>query len=369
MQPQLAQEIEEATRKEFPEGIPAFGTDALRFTFCALASTGRDIRFDMKRVEGYRNFTNKIWNAARYVCMQIEQSDIDLNSGETIVNDAAKWILSRLSRTIEKIHSAFDEYRFDWIAQALYEFTWNEYCDWYLELTKPTLFGQNTSEAEKRGALKVLIQVLEKILLLSHPLIPYITEEIWQTIKPYTGKMGPSIMLESYPQFESEHCAPKIEADISWLQQIILAIRNIRGEMQISPAKSIPLLLRHPDSSTKERFQHYQGYVQFLAKIETISWLSPEDPTPTAATAVVEELEILIPMAGLIDQQAELSRLQKEVGKLEKELLSLNGRLNNPHFVDKAPAEVVQKERLRATELSETLATLQSKMDVIAQLS
>ena len=369
MQPHLAKGIEEATRKDFPEGIPAFGTDALRFTFCALASTGRDIRFDMKRVEGYRNFTNKIWNAARYVCLQIEQSEIDLQAGEQIQNDAAKWILSRLSHTIEKIHSAFAEYRFDWIAQALYEFTWNEYCDWFLELTKPTLFGKQASEAEKRGSLNVLIQVLEKILLLSHPIMPYITEEIWQTIKPYTQKTGDSIMLEPYPKTEARHLAPKIEADISWLQQIILAIRNIRGEMQISPAKMIPLLLRSPEKSAEQRFQHYQHYVQFLAKIESITWLSAQDTAPTAATAVVEELEILIPMAGLIDQQAELSRLQKEVGKLEKELNSLNGRLNNPHFVDKAPPEVVKKERHRATELSETLATLQSKMDVITQLS
>ncbi len=368
MQPQLAKEIEETTRKEYPDGIPAFGTDALRFTFCALASTGRDIRFDMKRVEGYRNFTNKIWNAARYVCLQIEQSGIDLHTGEVIQNDAAKWIVSRLARTVEKIHSAFSEYRFDWIAQALYEFTWNEYCDWFLELTKPTLFGEHCTEAEKRGSLQVLISVLEKILLLSHPLMPFITEEIWQTIKPYTGKTGDSIMLESYPKTEEKQIDDPIESDIQWLQQIILAIRNIRGEMQISPAKTIPLLLRHPDQKVEQRFTRYQHYVQFLAKIESVSWLNPETPTPTAATAVVEELEISIPMAGLIDQQAELSRLQKEVAKLQKELSSLNGRLNNPHFVEKAPPEVVTKERHRATELSETLATLHSKMELIETL-
>jgi valyl-tRNA synthetase len=368
MQPQLAKEIEDTTRKEFPEGIPAFGTDALRFTFCALASTGRDIRFDMKRVEGYRNFTNKIWNAARYVCLQIEQSGIDLHTGEEIQNDASQWILSRLSRTVEKVHSAFAEYRFDWIAQSLYEFTWNEYCDWFLELTKPTLFGSQASEAEKRGSLRALITVLEKILLLCHPLMPYITEEIWQTIKPYTGKTGHSIMLESYPQVEAQHINLNIEADVTWLQQIILGIRNIRGEMQISPAKTIPLLLRHPRQKTQDRFQHYQHYVQFLAKIDSITWLTAESTAPNAATAVVDELEILIPMAGLIDKQAELLRLQKEIGKLEKELTSLNGRLNNAHFVDKAPPEVVSKERHRATELNETLATLQTKMDLIAEL-
>lgn len=368
MQPHLAKEIEVTTRTEFPEGIPAFGTDALRFTFCALASTGRDIRFDMKRVEGYRNFTNKIWNAARYVCMQIDQSELDLHEGEQIHNDAAKWILSRLSRTVEKIQSAFDEYRFDWIAQALYEFTWNEYCDWYLELTKPTLFSPLASEAEKRGSLNVLILVLENILLLSHPLMPYITEEIWQTIKPHTQKKGASIMLEPYPKLNPEWINTGIETDITWLQQIILAIRNIRGEMQISPAKVIPLMLRHPLPKTQQRFQQYQHYVLFLAKIEAITWLDDQSPTPHAATAVVDELQILIPMAGLIDKQAELLRLQKEVAKLEKELTSLQGRLGNAHFVDKAPPEVVSKERLRANELTETLSTLQSKMSLIATL-
>jgi valyl-tRNA synthetase len=368
MQPHLIKEIEASTRRDFPEGIPAFGTDALRFTFCALASTGRDIRFDMKRVEGYRNFTNKIWNATRYIGMQIEQSGLDLHNGEQIQNDAAKWILSRLNRTIEKIHSAFAEYRFDWIAQALYEFTWNEFCDWYLELTKPTLFGANASEAEKRGSLNTLITVLENILLLAHPIMPYITEELWQTLKPYTAKTGHSIMLESYPQAHQQQINTQIETDIDWLQHIIVAIRNIRGEMQISPAKSIPLLLRHPQEKTQTRFQHYQHYVQFLAKVDTITWLNAQSPAPHAATAVVDELEILIPMAGLIDKQAELSRLQKEVSKLEKELGSLQGRLNNAHFVDKAPPEVVGKERTRASELAETLATLQNKMEIIAEL-
>lgn len=368
MQPQLATEIEKTTRKEFPEGIPAFGTDALRFTFCALASTGRDIRFDMKRVEGYRNFTNKIWNAARYICLQLEQSDINLHSGEVFQNDASQWILSRLSHTIQKIDHAFSEYRFDWIAQSLYEFTWNEFCDWYLELTKPTLFSKDASEAEKRGSLLTLITVLEKILRLCHPLMPFITEEIWQTIKHYLNKTNASIMLESYPQAEDQHINPKIESDIAWLQNIIIAIRNIRGEMQISPGKSIPLLLRHPDKNTQPRFEHYKHYVQFLAKVDSITWLNKESSAPHAATAVVEELEILIPMADLIDKQAELSRLQKEVLKIEKELTSLNGRLNNANFVDKAPPEVVHKEKLRATELTETLATLQNKMELISDL-
>ncbi len=368
MQPQLAEEIEKTTRKEFPDGIPAFGTDALRFTFCALASTGRDIRFDMKRVEGYRNFTNKLWNATRYICLQIEQSDIDLLSGEHTQNGPAQWILSRLSHTIQKVNHAFSEYRFDWIAQSLYEFIWNEFCDWFLELTKPTLFSKEVSEAEKRGSLLTLITVLEKILRLCHPLMPFITEELWQNIKQHLNKTNPSIMLESYPLAEVNHVNPKIESDIAWLQNIIIAIRNIRGEMQISPAKSIPLLVRHPDKSVQNRFEQYQQYVHFLAKIDSTTWLDQESTAPQAATAVVEELEILIPMAGLIDKQAELSRLQKEMLKIEKELVSLNGRLNNVNFVDKAPPDVVQKEKLRATELSDTLATLQNKMELISEL-
>ncbi len=367
MQPQLAEEIAKNTRDEFPNGIAAHGTDALRFTYCALASTGRDIRFDLGRIEGYRNFTNKIWNAARYVIMQVENSGINLHAEAFEINPAAEWIMSRLTHTITKIHTHFADYRFDWIAQAIYEFTWNEYCDWYLELTKPTLFGE-ASLAEKRGTLKTLITVLETLMLIAHPIMPYITEEIWQSLKPFTGKMGDSIMLESYPQADNSLIKPEIETHFTWLQQIILAIRNIRGEMQISPAKSITVLLRHPNPETQTRFKQYELYVRFLAKVEHIEWLTADVIPPHSATAVVAELEILIPMAGLIDKSAEMARLEKEIGKLTKELTGIQGRLNNPKFIDKAPAEVVVKEQSRAHELTDIVSTLQMKMSKIAEL-
>jgi len=367
MQPQLAEKIADQTRDEFPNGIAAHGTDALRFTYCALASTGRDIRFDLGRIEGYRNFTNKIWNASRYVTMQIEQSGIDLHTGPHEFNIAARWITSRLMHTINKVTTHFADYRFDWIAQALYEFTWNEYCDWYLELTKPTLYGEASVE-EKRGTLRTLIFVLETLLKLMHPLMPYITEEIWQAFKPFTGKTGDSIMLEPYPQADPSFINDHIETDISWLQNIILAIRNIRGEMQISPAKSITLLLRHPDPEIKARFSIYEIYVRFLAKVEHVEWLSQDAIPPHSATAVFAELEILIPMAGLIDKDAEMARLEKELNKLIKELTGIEGRLNNPKFIDKAPADVVDKEQLRAHELKDIVSTLQSKMTKIAEL-
>lgn len=367
MQPQLAKSIDENTREEFPQGIAAHGTDALRFTFCALASTGRDIRFDLGRIEGYRNFTNKIWNATRYVMMQIEQSGIDLHSGEHDFNIAARWITSRLMHTVSKVHTHFADYRFDWIAQAIYEFTWNEFCDWYLELTKPTLFGDASIE-EKRGTLRTLIFVLETLMRLTHPLMPYITEEIWQALKPFTGKTGESIMLEAYPQADPSFVNDIIEADIAWLQTIILAIRNIRGEMQISPAKTITLLVRHPDPAVKARLGLYEMYIAFLAKVEHIEWLEPDAIPPHSATAVVNELEILIPMAGLIDKAAEMARLEKEIMKLSKELTSIQGRLNNPKFIDKAPADVVTKEQSRAHELTDIVSTLQTKMTKIAEL-
>ncbi len=369
MQPQLASKIDKATRRQFPEGIAPYGTDALRFTYYSLASTGRDIKFDIGRIEGYRNFCNKIWNAARYVLMNCENQDCGINSELPMeLSLADRWIIGKLEETTAAVARAVGNYRFDFASQALYEFVWNEYCDWYLELSKPVLWDDNAAEAAKRGTRHTLLQVLEKMLRLLHPFMPFITEEIWQTVGAMAGRTGPTIMLQPYPEAGEKGVDSVANADIEWLKGVIVGIRNIRGEMNIAPGRELPVLFRNGDQRDQKRLEDNAQFLKKLAKLADITWLSAGDEAPVAATTLVGELEILVPMAGLIDKDAELQRLGREIDKLEKDLARIKGKLGNASFVDKAPAEVVAKEKEKMDAQQQALETLQEQQRQIGQL-
>jgi len=353
MQPHLAEKIEKATRKEFPEGIPSYGTDALRFTFASLASTGRDIRLDPGRIDGYRNFCNKLWNAARFVLMNTEEQDCGISGGEIAYSQADKWILSRFNQVAASTSDAIENYRFDHAAQEIYDFTWNEYCDWYLELSKISL--QSDDAALQRGTRQTLLKVLESILRLAHPIMPFITEEIWQRVAPLAGIEADTIMLQAYPEFDASQVDEEAIAAIEWTKAFILGVRRIRGEMNIPPSKPLPVLLENLSSNDEKYLPQADIYLQKFGRIESITRLAPEDTVPESAIALVGDLRILIPMAGLIDKEAEIARLEKEIQKLKKDLPRIEGKLNNPKFVDKAPMEVIEKEK-------EKLATIQSSL-------
>jgi len=354
MQPHLAEKIEKATRKEFPDGIPSYGTDALRFTFASLASTGRDIRLDPGRIDGYRNFCNKLWNAARFVLMNTEAHDCGFNGEELAYSQADKWIVSRLNQVIASTSDAIENYRFDHAAQEIYDFTWNEYCDWYLELSKISL--QSDDKALQRGTRKTLLTVLESILRLAHPIMPFITEEIWQRVAPLAGIEADTIMLQPYPEFDQNQVDNEAIAAIEWTKSFILGVRRIRGEMNIPPSKPLPVLLENMSSNDEKQLPQAQIYLQKFGRIESITHLNTDDTAPESAIALVGELRILIPMAGLIDKEAELARLEKEIARLEKSLPRIEGKLNNPKFVDKAPEAVINKEK-------EKLATIKSSLE------
>lgn len=368
MQPEMAKKIEKNTCKEFSDGILAFGADALRFTYCALATTGRDIRFDLGRIEGYRNFCNKIWNAARYVIMNTENQDINLNDSCVEYSLADLWIRSALQKTIEHVHHAFEHYRFDLATQAIYEFVWNEYCDWYLELSKPVLTSTHSTLAQKRGTRQTLIEVLEAILRITHPFMPFITEELWQRVAEPAGKKGDTIMLQPYPVYDFTKYNQDAVNEIEWLKKVILAIRNIRGEMNISPNKTLPLLLQKGTLQDHARIEQHCAFLQTLAKLESISWLQEHENAPFAATALVDDLELLIPMSDLLDKPTEISRLHKEINKQQKELERVELKLNNVNYVEKAPKDVVEKERLRGTELQQILHKLSRQLEKIEHL-
>ncbi len=367
MQPAMAKRIAENTEKEFPRGIPAFGADAVRFTYCALATTGRDIRYDLARTEGYRNFCNKLWNASRFVLMNTENQPI--GGDDVILSLADRWILSRLQDTIERVNQSFANYRFDLLAQAIYEFTWNEYCDWYLEFTKPILNSPNSSDAEKRGTRQTLIQVLETLLRLTHPLMPFITEEIWQSVKKLSGKKDATIMLQAYPSADKKLRNIEVEAEVTWLQKVILGIRQIRGEMNISPKQTIPLLLNKATPEDLKRLEPCRNLLMTLAKIESIKVLSANDTLPPTATAIADQLELHIPLAGLIDIDAETARLRKEILKLQQERDVAKKRLDNPNYVAKAPAAVVNKEKEKVTELTSIIAKLEQQLQRLASIN
>ena len=351
MQPKMAERIAKQTRKHFPEGIPGYGTDALRFTFYSLASTGRDIKFDIGRMEGYRNFCNKLWNAARYVLSNCQNSDIDVASMRLSLPD--RWILSRLQAAAESTEQAIANYRFDLASQALYDFVWNEFCDWYLELSKPVLWDADRSPADAAGTRHTLLQVLESTLRLLHPMMPFITEEIWQTVAPLAGVSGPTIMLQPWPAADPDRHDAEAEAEVAWMQGVIVATRTIRGEAQLGPGKELDILIRNATEADRSRLERNAPLLQKLAKLASITLIEAADETPAALSALYEHLEILVPMAGIIDVEAETSRLNKDLQKHRKELERLQQKLANPNFTDRAPPEVVENERVKARAASD----------------
>ncbi|WP_320837602.1 valine--tRNA ligase [Zhongshania sp.] len=372
MQPQLAEKIAKATRNTFPEGIGAHGTDALRFTLFSLASTGRDINWDMKRLEGYRNFCNKIWNAARYVLMNTEEQDCGINGEAVELSLADRWIISRLQQTELAVADAMTAYRLDHASQAIYEFIWNEYCDWYLELSKPVLWDDNASVEAKRGTRCTLIRVLEATLRMAHPFMPFITEEIWQRVAPIAGIAlktgGDTIMLQAYPIAANDEIDSDAIADAEWLKSVILAIRNIRGEMNVPPGKTLSLLLKNGSDEDLRRLNGNRQALSKLAKLDDIQWLAASDNAPMSATQLVGSMEVLVPMSGLIDKVAEIARLEKEIQKLDKDIQRIQGKLGNAGFLDKAPADVVAKEQEKLAAQQAAQQTLSEQIKSIQAL-
>lgn len=366
MQPQLAEKIRKRTEKQFPNGIEPHGTDALRFTLAALASTGRDINWDMKRLEGYRNFCNKLWNASRFVLMNTEGQDCGQNGGEMVLSLADRWILAEFNQTIKAYREAMDTYRFDLAAGILYEFTRNQFCDWYLELTKPVM--NSGSEAELRGTRHTLIQVLEALLRLAHPIIPYITETIWQRVKNLKGITADTIMLQPFPEYDASQVDEQALSDLEWIKQTIIAVRNIRAEMNIAPGKPLEVMLRGANAQAQRRVLENQSFIQSLARLSSLTLLAEGDKGPVSVTKLVEGAEVLIPMAGLIDKATELDRLAKEVAKLDAEIERIEGKLGNEGFVARAPEAVVAKERERLAACAEAKQKLIEQQATIAAL-
>ncbi|WAT00253.1 valine--tRNA ligase [Rouxiella chamberiensis] len=366
MQPQLAEKIRKRTEKQFPNGIEPHGTDALRFTLAALASTGRDINWDMKRLEGYRNFCNKLWNASRFVLMNTEGQDCGLNGGELDLSLADRWILAEYNRTVKAYREALDNYRFDLAASILYEFTWNQFCDWYLELAKPVMNGG--TEAQLRGTRHTLVEVLEGLLRLAHPIIPFITETIWQSVKPLKGITADTIMLQPFPEYSPEKADESALVDLEWIKQAIIAIRNVRAEMNIAPGKPLDLLLRGASADAQRRVEQNLSFIKSLARLESITVLPVGDKGPVSVTKLVEGAELLIPMAGLVDKEAELERLGKEIAKLDAEVERIEAKLSNEGFVARAPEAVVAKERERLQACAEAKIKIQEQQVTIAAL-
>ena len=368
MQPKMAEKIAKQTKAEFPEGIASYGTDALRFTFCSLASTGRDIKFDMGRVEGYRNFCNKLWNAANFVLENTDDQDTGINGEEVELSSVDRWIISALQRTEQEVTRQLDNFRFDLAAQALYEFIWDEYCAWYLELVKPVLWDETASVERQRGTRRTLIRVLEVTLRLAHPFMPFITEEIWQRIKAQAGVAGETIMLQPWPVANESRIDAAAEADIEWVKALMLGLRQIRGEMKISMAKRIDIIVQNANSEDLRRLDDNAPLLSKLAKLESVRILAAGEVAPMSATALVGDMQVLVPMAGLIDKDAELARLDKEIQRLTGEVQRVGGKLNNEGFVAKAPAEVLDKERGKLAEAEQALSKLVEQREKIANL-
>ncbi|MEI7036081.1 valine--tRNA ligase [Fulvimonas yonginensis] len=342
--PQVREKVEKRIRKDYPHGIPAIGTDALRFTFAALASYSRTINFDIKRAEGYKAFCNKLWNAARFVLMNLPEGAVVAPSGVP-ATEAERWILTRLKQTLTEVDEHFATYRFDLLAQALYEFVWNEYCDWFLELSKPALNGDDAAAAA--STRHTLLVVLETVLRALHPIIPFITEEIWQSVAPRLGIQASSIMARPWPKTAELPSDGAASAEIEWVKAVLSGIRRIRSEMNIAPGKTIPLLLAGGEAADRARVAKFDAQIAFLARTEAPQWIEPGAEEPAAAAAVVGSLRVLIPLAGLIDLGAEKARLAKEIARIEGEIRKCEGKLGNANFVANAPAEVVAQERQR----------------------
>jgi valyl-tRNA synthetase len=371
MQPHLAQRIEKTTRKEFPDGIAAYGTDALRFTFATLATQSREIRFDLNRVAGYRNFCNKLWNAARFVLMGLEaQTPAPIAAAPDAAASrsmADRWIRSRLGATISAAERAFDEYRLDFAATALYEFTWREFCDWYLEIVKPVL--QNSSDPQAQQSTRGnLLAVLETLLRCLHPLMPFITEEIWLRVAPLAGVGGASIMAASWPKSEEFAADADAEQEMSWVMQVVLGIRQIRGELDLRPSRRLSVLLQHASVRDLQRLQAHRALLSSLAGLESLQILPPGTSAPPASASFVGELAILVPLAGLIEPNSELQRLHKRLQKIEGEIAKSRAKLANDNFVRNAPAEVVEQEQQRRRESESTRAGLMRQIEQVRKL-
>ncbi len=369
MQPRLAPGIEAATRKEFPHGIAAFGADALRFTFASLATQGRDIRFDLGRIEGYRNFCNKLWNAARYVLMNTAGRDCGQDGAQHYELGAEeRWIVSRLQHTAAEAEEAVGAYRFDRMAQAVYGFVWDEYCSWYLELSKITLSDSGHGEARHIGTRRTLVRVLEAALRMLHPLMPFITEAIWQKLSPLAGAKGGSIMTQPFPTAAAERIDAEAVAEIRWLQDLVRAIRNIRGEMNVSPTRRIAVLLQDTAATDRERLRRNEPALLGLAALEGIETVPQGTAVPESATALVGDMKVLVPLGAVIDKNAELERLQKKIDKLQNDLTRSRSKLDNPRFVERAPVDVVAKERERITAMQTALEELGAQREKIRTL-
>jgi valyl-tRNA synthetase len=367
MQPHLKDKISKQTKKEFPDGIPAFGTDALRFTMTALASTGRDINFDLGRTEGYRNFCNKLWNAARYVLMNTENQDCGMQ-GEIELSLPDRWIRARLGEALAETHKGFANYRLDLSAQASYEFTWHQFCDWYLELSKPVLQSESTTEAQRRGTRQTLVLVLEASLRMLHPVMPFITEEIWQRVAPLAGKTGASIMLQDYPSTEEFQDDEEARAQMEWVMQFVLGVRQIRGEMDISPSRPLPLLLQDASDVDQRLWESHGAYLQSLARLESVDFIEAGVEAPVSATALLGDMKLLVPMAGLIDVAAERARLEKQLQRGKADLEKCDSKLSDQRFMSNAPAQVVEKERQRAEQLRQELGHLENRLATLANI-
>ena len=361
MQPQLAPAIEAATRKQFPNGISAFGTDALRYTFCSLATTGRDIRFDLGRIEGYRNFCNKLWNAARFVLLNTEGEDCGLQNGALVLNLADRWIISLLHTAIDQVREGIAQYRFDQAAQVLYEFIWNEFCDWYLELVKPVLQDPESGEAERRGTRRTLTQVLEITLRLAHPFIPFITEEIWQRVAPLAGKSGETIMLAPYPTAQRQQVDAAALVEMAWIKGFVLGIRQVRSEMNLPPGRRVSVLLRRGLPLDRQWVAANTPYLRALARVESITWVDGMAAVPESATVLLGELELLVPFAGLIDRQAERMRLTRDIERRKRELSRAEIKLATRSFLERAPTEVIEKERTKVKALHAAIVKLEAQ--------
>ena len=366
MQPQLASKIEKSTRKHFPDGIQSYGTDALRFTFAALATQGRGINFDVGRIGGYRNFCNKLWNATRFVMMNVEQQGMDINRGEIEPGLAERWINTRLAQAIEKVTEGLNSYRFDLAAQTMYEYTWDEYCDWYLELSKTTLNDDAASAAAKRATLQTLVTNLEILLRLMHPVMPFITEELWQRVAPVINRNAASVMLQAYPLASELQTDAASLVEIEWLKTFILGVRRIRSERDIAPGKTLAVQVKGGNAQEKDWLEKNSQYLHALAKIESI--IKIEEEPDDAVIALAGEMTIAVPLADLIDPQAELAKLEKELNRLENAKLGILQKLGNTDFVDKAPAAVVGKERERLVETEAALKKQKAQFERIGKL-
>ncbi|MDH3633723.1 MAG: valine--tRNA ligase [Gammaproteobacteria bacterium] len=364
MQPEMAPKIEAATRRHFPEGIPAYGTDALRFTFTALATTGRDIRFDLGRIEGYRNFCNKLWNATRYVLQNTEGEDCTAGSPTL----ADRWIIARLQQVSADVATRIDGYRFDLVARDLYEFVWNDYCDWYIELSKPVLYGDDYPVVAKKAARHTLVTVLEAILRLLHPVMPYITEELWQRVAPLAWIEGDTIMRRRYPETDSALIDMAALAELEWVKTFVMGVRQIRSEMDIKPGKLLPVICRNGDERDRECIENNRSLLLSLAKLESIAWLEQNAPAPESATSLVGEMQLLIPLAGLIDKDSELQRLQRNIEKLEQDAQRINAKLSNENFLSRAPKDVVDKEKRKLADAESALSSLRTQAEKISAI-